>query len=625
VTDTAPADVDAQAIDHIIIRFAGDSGDGMQLTGDRFTSASAMFGNDLATLPDFPAEIRAPAGTLAGVSAFQVQISDHDITTPGDAPSILVAMNPAALASELHRLEVGGTIIANEDTFDDRNLAKAGYPEGVNPLEDGSLDNYTLIKVPMTSITKEACEPLGVKPRDADRSKNFFALGLVSWMYSRPVDTTLDWIKAKFAKNEQVVAANTAAFKAGHAFGETAELSGHKVEVAPASLEPGTYTNIDGNTALSWGLVAASQLSGIPMFLGSYPITPASDILHELSSKKHFGIRTLQAEDEIAAVASAVGASFGGHIGVTTTSGPGVALKGEAMGLALSLELPLVVIDIQRGGPSTGLPTKTEAADLMMAMYGRHGESPMPIVASYSPAQCFDAAIEAVRIALKYRTPVMLLSDGYLANGTEPWKLPNPDNLPNIEIEFATAPNAKNDDGDDVFWPYLRDPETLARPWAIPGTPGLEHRVGGIEKQDGTGNISYDPDNHAHMVQIRADKVAVIANDIPPTMVTGPDDADLLVLGWGSTWGAITSAMRRAKNAGYKVAHAHLTHLNPFPSDLGDVLRRYPKVIVPEMNLGQLSKLVRAEYLVDAQPVSKVKGQPFTAGEIYDVIVGALQ
>ena len=625
VTDTASAPSDTSSLDHIIIRFAGDSGDGMQLTGDRFTNASAMFGNDLATMPDFPAEIRAPAGTLAGVSAFQVQISDHDITTPGDSPSILIAMNPAALASELHRLDLGGTIIANEDTFDERNLAKAGYPINVNPLEDGSLDNYTLIKVPMTSITKEACAPLGVKPRDADRSKNFFALGLVSWMYSRPTDTTLDWIKAKFAKNEQVVAANTAAFKAGHAFGETAELSGHKVEIKPAALEPGNYTNIDGNTALSWGLVAATKLSGIPMFLGSYPITPASDILHELSSKKHFGIRTLQAEDEIAAVASAVGAAFGGHIGVTTTSGPGIALKGEAMGLALSLELPLVVINIQRGGPSTGLPTKTEAADLMMAMYGRHGESPMPIVASYSPAQCFDAAIEAVRIALKYRTPVMLLSDGYLANGTEPWKLPDPASLPTIDVEFATAPNAKNDEGEDVFWPYLRDPETLARPWAIPGTPGLEHRVGGIEKQDGTGNISYDPENHAHMVQIRDDKVSVIADDIPLTMVDGPDEADLLVLGWGSTWGAITSGRRRAEMAGYKVAHAHLTHLNPFPKDLGDVLRRYPKVIVPEMNLGQLSKLVRAEYLVDAQAVSKVKGQPFTAGEIYDVIVGALQ
>jgi len=625
LTDLSTRGPEVQEIDRVVIRFAGDSGDGMQLTGDRFTNASAMFGNDLATLPDFPAEIRAPAGTVNGVSAFQVQVSDHDIMTPGDAPSVLVAMNPAALKSELHRIEVGGTLIVNEDTFDERNLAKAGYDEGANPLTDGSLDNYKLITVPMTSITKRVCSELGVKPRDADRSKNFFALGLVSWLYTRPTDTTLDWIKAKFGKNEKVVEANTAAFNAGHAFGETAELFDFTYEIKPAKLEPGTYTNIGGNVALSWGLVAATQQSGIPMFLGSYPITPASDILHELSKHKKFGIRTLQAEDEIAAVASAVGASFGGHIGVTTTSGPGVALKGEAIGLALSLELPLVVIDIQRGGPSTGLPTKTEAADLMMAMYGRHGESPLPIVAAYSPSQCFDAAIEAVRIALKYRTPVMLLSDGYLANGTEPWKLPDVASLPNLEIEFATEPNATDDDGNPKFWPYLRDPQTLARPWAIPGTPGLEHRIGGIEKEDGTGNISYDPHNHAHMVQVREDKVAVIADDIPPTWVTGDvGDADLLLLGWGSTWGAITSAMRRAQDAGHKVAHAHLMHLNPFPKDLGEVLARYPKVLVPEMNLGQLCKLVRAEYLVDAQPVAKVMGQPFTAGEIYDIIVGAL-
>jgi len=625
LTDLSTRGPDVQEIDRVVIRFAGDSGDGMQLTGDRFTNASAMFGNDLATLPDFPAEIRAPAGTVNGVSAFQVQVSDHDIMTPGDAPSVLVAMNPAALKSELHRIEVGGTLIVNEDTFDERNLIKAGYDDGANPLTDGSLDNYKLITVPMTSITKRVCAELGVKPRDADRSKNFFALGLVSWLYNRPTDTTTDWIKAKFAKNEKVVEANTAAFNAGHAFGETAELFDFTYEIKPAKLEPGTYTNIGGNTALSWGLVAATQQSGIPMFLGSYPITPASDILHELSKHKQFGIRTLQAEDEIAAVSSAVGAAFGGHIGVTTTSGPGVALKGEAIGLALSLELPLVVIDIQRGGPSTGLPTKTEAADLMMAMYGRHGESPLPIVAAYSPSQCFDAAIEAVRIALKYRTPVMLLSDGYLANGTEPWKLPDVASLPNLEVEFATEPNATDEDGNPTFWPYLRDPQTLARPWAIPGTPGLEHRIGGIEKEDGTGNISYDPHNHAHMVQVRADKVSVIADDIPLTWVTGDiDDAELLMLGWGSTWGAITSAVRRAQDAGHKVAHAHLTHLNPFPKDLGEVLARYPKVLVPEMNLGQLSKLVRAEYLVDAQPVSKVMGQPFTAGEILDIIVGAL-
>lgn len=623
MTDLANSPVSIEEIDKVVIRFAGDSGDGMQLTGDRFTSASAVFGNDLATLPDFPAEIRAPAGTVNGVSAFQVQISDHDITTPGDAPSVLVAMNPAALKSELHRIEVGGTLIVNEDTFDERNLTKAGFE--ANPLEDGTTDNYKLFKVPMTSITKEVCKDLGVKPRDADRSKNFFALGLVSWLYTRPQEPTLDWIKAKFAKNELVVAANTAAFKAGYNFGETAEMFDFSYEVRPAKLEAGTYTNIDGNTALSWGLIAAGQQSNLPIFLGSYPITPASDILHELSKHKNFGVRTLQAEDEIAAVASAVGAAFGGHLAITTTSGPGIALKGESLGLALSLELPLIVIDIQRGGPSTGLPTKTEASDLMMAMYGRHGESPIPIVAPYSPGNCFDTAIEAVRIALKYRTPVMILSDGYLANGTEPWKLPDPSTLPDISTEFATEPNGTDDDGNPRHWPYVRDPQTLAREWAIPGTPGLEHRVGGIEKEDGSGNISYDPDNHSHMVQVRADKVAVVADDIPLTWVAGDvDDAEVLVLGWGSTWGAITGAMRRAQLDGKKVAHAHLTHLNPFPKDLGEVLRRYPKVLCPEMNMGQLSRLVRAEYLVDVESINKVKGQPYTAGELYDVIMGAI-
>ena len=623
MTDISTAGPEVQEVDRVVIRFAGDSGDGMQLTGDRFTNTSALFGNDLATLPDFPAEIRAPQGTLAGVSAFQVQISDHDITTPGDAPSVLVAMNPAALKNELHRIEIGGTLIINEDAFDERNLGKCGYE--ANPLEDGSLDNYKVITVPMTSITKEVCKDLGVKPRDADRSKNFFALGLVSWLYNRPTDTTTDWINAKFHGRELVIAANTAAFKAGHAFGETAELFDFTYQIKPAKLEPGTYTNINGNTALSWGLVAAGQLAKLPVFLGSYPITPASDILHELSKHKNFDVRTLQAEDEIAAVASAVGAAFGGHLAMTTTSGPGVALKGEAIGLALSLELPLVVIDIQRGGPSTGLPTKTEASDLLMAMYGRHGESPMPVIAAYSPAHCFEVAIEACRMALKYRTPVMLLSDGYLANGTEPWKLPDVSTLPDISTTFATEPNGEDANGNPRHYPYVRDPKTLAREWAVPGTPGLEHRVGGIEKEDGTGNISYDPNNHAHMTQTRQNKVAVIADEIPPTWVDGDvDDAELLLLGWGSTWGAITSAVKRARTAGHKVAHAHLVHINPFPKDLGEVLRRYPKVLVPEMNMGQLTKLVRAEYLVDAQPIAKVQGQPFTAGEIFDVITGAL-
>ena len=621
MTDTAPRGIQTRKIDHVVVRFAGDSGDGMQLTGDRFTSVSAQFGNDLATLPEFPAEIRAPAGTLAGVSAFQVQLSDHDIMTPGDAPSVLVAMNPAALKASLSVLEPGGTLIVNEDTFDERNLAKAGY--AANPLDDDSLRGYSVYKVPMTRLTKEVCAALGVKPRDADRSKNFFALGLISWMYTRPVAPTLDWIASRFANNELVGKANTAAFKAGHAFGETAELFEFVYEITPAALDPGTYTNISGNTALAYGLVAASQCAKLPIFLGSYPITPASDILHELSKLKHFGVRTFQAEDEIAAAASAVGAAYGGHIGITVTSGPGIALKGETIGLAVSLELPLVIVDIQRGGPSTGLPTKTEQADLMMAMYGRHGESPLPIVAAYSSSQCFEAAIEAVRIALKYRTPVILLSDGYLANGTEPWRIPDVATLPEIEVTFATEPNHVNESGEMSFWPYLRD-ENLARPWAVPGTPGLMHRIGGIEKEDGTGNISYDPENHEFMVRMRARRIASIASDIPLVAVQGDVDADVLVVGWGSTWGAIGTACERIRVAGGRVAYAHLTHLNPFAANLGDVLRSYQTVLVPEMNLGQLCRLLRAEYLVDAQSITKIMGQPFTAAELTDHIRGAL-
>ena len=617
--------VDAPAgrdVDRVVIRFAGDSGDGMQLTGDRFTSASALFGNDLATLPEFPAEIRAPAGTLAGVSAFQVQISSQEISTPGDEPTVLVAMNPAALKSDLSRLAPGGTLIVNEDAFEERNLEKAGYVD--NPLEDGSLDGYALITVPMTKLTREVCADLGVKPRDAERSKNFFALGLVSWMYTRPLEPTLEWIESKFKGRDMVIAANNAAFKAGHAYGETAELGSHVVSIAPAKLDPGTYTNINGNTALSWGLITASQKSNLPVFLGSYPITPASDILHELAKHKDFGVRTFQAEDEIAAVSSAIGAAYGGHLAVTTTSGPGVALKGEAIGLAVSLELPLVVVDIQRGGPSTGLPTKTEASDLMMAMYGRHGESPMPIVASYSPSQCYWAAIEAARIALTYKTPVMLLSDGYLANSSEPWKLPNVDDIPAIDVEFATEPNQTNEDGDPVFWPYLRD-DKLTRPWAIPGTDGLMHRIGGIEKADGTGNVSYDPANHARMTSIRQDRIALIADDIPLTSVEGDPDAKVAVVGWGSTWGAIKGAVRRLDEAGKPVAHIHLTHLNPFPKDLGEVLARYDRIIVPELNMGQLVRLLRAEFLVDAQPVNKVMGQPFTAAEIEQALLAEFE
>jgi 2-oxoglutarate ferredoxin oxidoreductase subunit alpha len=605
----------AVELDRVIIRFAGDSGDGMQLTGDRFTSVSTLIGNDVVTLPEYPAEIRAPAGTLAGVSAFQIHISDHDITTPGDAPQVLVAMNPAALRAELPRLEQGGAVILNTDTFEERNLTKAGYTS--NPLDDGTLEGYRVFEIPMTQLTKDAVATLGIKPRDAERSKNFFALGLVSWMYTRPAEPTITWIEARFASKPQVRDANLAAFRAGHAFGETTEVFDHTYIVRPAHQEPGTYTNITGNTALAWGLVAASQLSKLPLFLGSYPITPASDILHELSKHKNFGIRTLQAEDEIAGIGAALGAAFGGHLAVTTTSGPGVALKGETMGLAVSMELPLLIIDIQRGGPSTGLPTKTEAADLLMAMYGRHGESPIPIIAPRSPSDCFEVAIEAARIALKYRTPVMVLSDGYIANGAEPWKLPDVADLPDIGIEFATEPNHVNAEGEPEFWPYKRDPDTLARPWALPGTPGMMHRIGGIEKEDGTGNISYDPANHERMVRLRAAKVAGIAADIPPVEVTGDvDDAEMLVIGWGSTWGAIDGAVNRVRRRGRRVAHAHLTHLNPFPSDLGAVLARYPKVVVPEMNLGQLSRLLRAEFLVDAQSITKVQGSPFTSGEL---------
>ncbi|MBL89664.1 MAG: 2-oxoglutarate ferredoxin oxidoreductase subunit alpha [Actinobacteria bacterium] len=603
---------DAELVEKVIIRFAGDSGDGMQLTGDRFTNASALAGNDLATLPEFPAEIRAPAGTLAGVSAFQVQISDHDITTPGDAPAVLVAMNPAALKSDLHLLVNGGTVIVNENTFEERNLEKAGYSQ--NPLNEGSeLDGYRVIKVPMTELTKEVCKDLGVKPRDADRSKNFFALGLVSWMYSRPVEPTVEWIEEKFAGKDLVIAANKAAFQAGHAFGETAELGDQRVAIKAAPLPSGTYTSITGNTALSWGLIAASHLSDRPLFLGTYPITPASDILHELVRHKRHGVMTFQAEDEIAAIGSALGAAYGGYLGVTTTSGPGVALKSETLGLAVSLELPLIVVDVQRGGPSTGLPTKTEASDLMLAMYGRHGEAPLPIVSASTPSDCFDTAIEAARIALTHRTPVILLTDGYLANSSEPWLLPDPSSLPEINVEFATEFNQTNEDGDGVFWPYMRD-ENLARDWALPGTPDLMHRIGGIEKEDGSGNISYDPDNHGYMVDLRQERVQKV--QVPDLEVDGSQDYELLVVGWGSTWGSIKGAIGRACKDGYKVGHVHLRHLNPLPNNLGELLSKAEKVLVPEMNLGQLSKIIRAEYLVDAKSVTKVKGVPFTAAEL---------
>jgi len=547
------------------------------------------------------------------VSSFQVHVADHDITTPGDSPNVLVAMNPAALKADLSRLEPGGTLIVNEDAFEERDLEKAGYDH--NPLDDGSLAGYRLLRVPMTSLTKQACEPIGVKPRDAERSKNFFALGLVSWMYTRPTEPTLEWITARF-KDPLVAGANTAAFQAGFHFGETTEAVGHRFEVRPASLPPGEYTSITGNTALAWGLVAAGQLAKLPVTLGSYPITPASDILHELSKHKHFGVRTVQAEDEIAAAGMALGAAFAGHLGVTTTSGPGVSLKGETISLAVSIELPMLIIDIQRGGPSTGLPTKTEASDLNIAMYGRHGEAPLPIVAAYSPAQCFHAAIEAARIAITYRTPVILLSDGFLANGSEPWRLPDVASLPDISVPFTTAPNDTDADGNPVFHPYLRDPVTLARPWAIPGTPGLMHRVGGLEKADVTGNVNYTPENHQRMGDLRAGKVEAVAASYAPLEVHGDPDADICVLGWGSTWASIHAAVQRQCRAGKPVAWVHLTNLNPLPNDLGDILGRYRTVVVPELNRGQLCNIVRAKYLIDAQPVNKVAGLPFATREI---------
>nr|WP_245797418.1 2-oxoacid:acceptor oxidoreductase subunit alpha [Mangrovactinospora gilvigrisea] len=600
-------------LDRVIIRFAGDSGDGMQLTGDRFTSETASFGNDLSTLPNFPAEIRAPAGTLPGVSSFQLHFADHDILTPGDAPHVLVAMNPAALKANIPDLPKGAEIIVNTDEFGKRALSKVGYD--ANPLEDGSLQAYNIHPVPLTTLTLEALADSGLARRDAERAKNMFALGLLSWMYHRPTEATEGFLRQKFAKKPEIAEANVTAFKAGWNFGETTEDFAVSYEVAPARLPLGTYRNISGNLALAYGLIAAGERSGLELFLGSYPITPASDVLHELSKHKNFRVRTFQAEDEIAGIGAALGAAFGGKLGVTTTSGPGVALKSETIGLAVSLELPLLVVDIQRGGPSTGLPTKTEQADLLQAMYGRNGEAPVPIVAPATPSDCFDAAIEAARIALAYRTPVFLLSDGYLANGSEPWRIPTVESLPDLRVEFATAPNHVNEDGTESFWPYKRDPETLARPWAVPGTPGLEHRIGGIEKQDGTGNISYDPANHDFMVRTRQAKIDGI--EVPDLEVDDPDGAArTLVIGWGSTYGPITAAVRRVRSAGGEVAQAHLRHLNPFPANLGEVLARYDRVLVPEMNLGQLAHLLRAKYLVDAQSFTQVRGLPFKAEQL---------
>jgi len=615
-------------LDRVIIRFAGDSGDGMQLTGDRFTQESAVFGNDLVTLPNFPAEIRAPQGTLPGVSSFQVHLADHDILTPGDAPDVLVAMNPAALRANLPDLPKGATIILDTHDFTGRNLTKAGYD--ANPLDTlgdagDPLGEFNVQPVDLTGMTIEAVKEFGLSRKDAARAKNMFALGLLSWMYGRPTEPTTAFLTKRFAKVEAIRDANIAAFNAGWNFGETTETFVVQYEIKPAPMEPGTYRNITGNLALAYGLVAGGVQSGLPVFLGSYPITPASDILHELSKHKAFGVTTFQAEDEIAGIGSAIGASFAGSLGVTTTSGPGIALKSEAIGLAVMTELPLVVVDVQRGGPSTGLPTKTEQADLLQAMFGRNGEAPVPIVAPRSPGDCFDAALEAARIAVTYRTPVMLLSDGYLANGSEPWRIPAVDELPVIDPAFATSANhvsKKSEDGEpDEFWPYLRDPETLARPWAVPGTAGLEHRIGGLEKADGHGNISYDPANHDLMVRTRQAKIDRIAASLPPLEVDDPSGrAKVLVLGWGSTYGPIGAGVRRVRRAGYDVAQVHLRHLNPFPRDLGDILARYDKILVPEMNLGQLSLLLRAKYLVDAIGYNHVRGLPLKAAELAEAI-----
>ncbi len=614
-----------QKIDSVVIRFAGDSGDGMQLTGDRFTSDTAVMGNDLSTLPNYPAEIRAPLGTIPGVSSFQVHFADHHVLTPGDAPDVLVAMNPAALKANLEDVPRGATILVNTDEFTARNLAKVGY--ATNPLDDDSLSSWHVHPVALTSITVEALASFdGLSKKEKERAKNMFALGLLSWMYGRPTTGTESFLTKKFAARPEILGANLAALKAGWNYGETTEDFAVSFQVAAAAMPPGLYRNINGNTAMAYGLAAAAHRSGLPLVLGSYPITPASEILHELSRLKRHGVMTLQAEDEIAGIGIAVGAAFGGAIAVTTTSGPGLALKSETIGLAISLELPLIIIDVQRGGPSTGLPTKTEQSDLLQAMYGRNGESPMPVLAAATPSDCFDTAVEAVRIATVYKTPVLILSDGYIANGSEPWRVPGTDELPDLTTAYATEPNAVDADGNQVFLPFLRDEETLARPWAVPGTPGLEHRIGGIEKADGSGNISYDPANHQLMTDLRAAKVDGIAKTIAPVEVDDPDgDARLLVLGWGSTYGPIAAAVREARKSGARVARAHLRHVNPFPANLGDVLRSYDRVVVPEMNMGQLAMMLRAKYLVDIRSHTAVRGLPFATTELTEVIENHLE
>ncbi len=592
--------------DTVVIRFAGDSGDGMQVTGMQFTTESALAGNDLATLPDFPAEIRAPAGTLAGVSAFQLSFSSNEVFTPGDDLDVLVAMNPAALKMNVGDLNPGGILIVDREGFNQQNLQKAEYAS--NPLEDGSLARYQVFQAEVSKLTTAALKDLGLSARTVFRCRNFFCLGMTSWLYHRPIEPAEAWIKDRFKKTPELVEANVRALRAGHNFAENAELFAVSYEIRPAKIAPGRYRNITGNTATALGFVCAAQKAGRPLFLGSYPITPASDVLHELSGWKQYGVYTFQAEDEIAGIGAALGAAFGGAIAITTTSGPGMNLKAETVGLALAVELPIVVTDIQRAGPSTGMPTKTEQADLLMAMYGRHGESPVPILAAATPADCFRMAFEAVRIAVKYMTPVILLTDGYLANGAEPWLIPDPATLPEVPVTFRTEASG--------FFPYLRDEETLSRPWVVPGTPDLEHRIGGLEKEYLTGNVSYAPTNHEQMIRVRARKIAGIIREIPPLEVFGPPEGELLVVGWGSTYGSITQAVRELQAAGEAVAHVHLRHLNPLPTDLGGILRRYRRVLVPEMNLGQLVRLIRAEYLVDAIGFNKIQGRPFKVSEI---------
>jgi 2-oxoglutarate ferredoxin oxidoreductase subunit alpha len=589
-----------------VIRFAGDSGDGMQLTGTHFTNESAVAGNDLGTLPDFPAEIRAPAGSLAGVSAFQLNFSSREVFTPGDDLDVLVAMNPAALRVNVVDLKPNGLLIVDGDTFTEQNLKKAEYT--TNPLTDGSLESYQVITVGLTKLTLNALKDLGLPARTVSRSRNFTALGLTSWLYHRPIEPTIAWLQHTFKKAPELIEANTRALRAGYNYGETTELFVVSYEVAPAKITPGTYRNVTGNAATALGLLAASQKAGLPLFLGSYPITPASDLLHELATYKNFGVYAMQAEDEIAAAGAAVGAAFGGSIGVTTTSGPGMNLKAETVGLAVCVELPIIICNVQRAGPSTGMPTKTEQADLLQALYGRHGESPLPVLAAATPTDCFDTIFEAVRIALKYMTPVIFLSDGYLANGAEPWRVPQAADLPEIPVSFRTDPNG--------FFPYLRDPETFSRPWAVPGTPGLEHRIGGLEKEYLTGNVSYAPANHEQMIRVRARKIEGIAREIPPTKVDGAQEGDLLLLGWGGTYGAIAAAARELGTMGKSVGHAHLRYLNPLPSDLGEVLGRFRQILVPELNLGQLLRLIRAEYLVDAVGCNKIQGRPFKVSEL---------